>query len=200
VNSQPASVQPRYNQPTYDQAAPVQYEESAYETYEPSVPDEYAEPAPATQSANRQFVPTHALASQHATSMHHVTSQATPHVGKADPPAAAFDMDAWLADLDIGSAAPPAQNRGNSSSGGDFDSVTFADRGQQPHDGAQYGSQNGAAGTRSSYSPDDGSSKSRYMPPHTRTDSGQVVNDITNSHQQPVRKQVPPPGFAGRMA
>ncbi|KAL0046758.1 hypothetical protein WJX82_009320 [Trebouxia sp. C0006] len=97
VNSQPASVQPRYNQPTYDQAAPVQYEESAYETYEPSVPDEYAEPAHVAQSANHQFTPPHAVASQHATSVQ------------------------------------------------------------------------------------------------------QVVNDISNSYQQPVRKQVPPPGFSGRI-
>ena len=197
MNSHPASVQPRYNQPTYDQAAPLQYEESACETYEPSVPDEYAEPAPVAQSANRQFIPPHALASQHATSMHHVTSQAAPHVGKADPPAAAFDMDAWLADLNIGSVAAPAQNQGNSSSGGDFDSVTVANGGQQLYDGGQYGSQNKGAGTRSSYSPDDGSSKSRYTPPHMRTDSGQVVNDISNSYLQPVRKQVPPPGFSG---
>ncbi len=199
MNSQPASVQPRYNQPTHEQAAPVQYDESVYETYEPSVPDEYAEPAPVAQSANRQFTPPHASPSQHATSMHHVTSQAAPHVAKANPQAAAFDMDAWLADLNIGSEAPPAQNQGNSSSGGDFDSVTVANGGQQPYDGAQYGSQNGAAGKRSSYSPDDGSSKSRYMPPHMRTDSGQVVNDISNSYQQPVRKQVPPPGFSGRI-
>ena len=200
VNSQPASVQPRYNQPMYDQAAPVHYEESAYETYEASVPDEYAEAAPVAQSANPQFIPPHASASQHACSMHHVTSQAAPHVGKTDPPAAPFDMDAWLADLNIGAVATPAQHQGNSSSGGDFDSVTVAYGGQQPYDGAQYGSQNGAAGTRSSYSPDDGSSKSRYMPPHMRTDSGQVVNDISNSYQQPVRKQVPPPGFSGRIA
>ncbi len=182
----------------YDQAAPVQYEESAFETYEPSVPDEYAEPAPVAQSANQQFTPPHPLASQHATSVQQVTSQAAPRVAKADPPAAAFDMDAWLAELNIGSEAAPAKTQNNnSSSGGDFNSVTVANGGQQPYDGAQYGSQNAAAGTRSSNSPDDGSSKSRYMPPHMRTDSGQVVNDISNSYQQPVRKQVPPPGFSG---
>ncbi|DBA69891.1 TPA: hypothetical protein ACH3X2_012391 [Trebouxia sp. C0005] len=153
-----------------------------------------------TQSAKRQFIPSHALASQHASSTHILTSQAAPHVGKADPPAAAFDMDAWLADLNIGSVATPAQNQGNSSSCGDFDSAIVANGGQQLYDEAQYGSQNGASGTRSSYSPDDGSSKSRYMPPHTRTDSGQVVNDISNRYQQPVCKQGLPPGFAGRIA
>lgn len=163
------------------------------------MPDEYAEPAHVAQSANRQFTPPHASASQHATSVQQVTSQAAPRVAKADPPAAAFDMDAWLADLNIGSEAAPAQNQGNSSSGGDFDSLVAPNGGQQAYDG-QYGSQNGAAGTRSSYSPHDGSSKSRYMLPHMRTDSGQVVSDISNSYQQPVRKQVPPPGFSGRMA
>lgn len=163
------------------------------------MPDEYAEPANVAQSANHQFTPPHAVASQHATSVQQVTSQAAPRVAKADPPAAAFDMDAWLADLNIGSEAAPAQNQGNSSSGGDFDSLVAPNGRQQAYDGAQYGSQNGAAGTRSSYSPDDGSSKSRYMPPHMRTDSGQVVNDISNSYQQPVRKQVPPPGFSWRI-
>ena len=159
--------------------------------YHQSVPEQHNEPA---QPGLEQFVPTNVFESQSNAPVHQpakpgqssTAKQAASSMSKAEPAATAFDVDAWLADLDIGPPAPAPQHQANLS------------RLQQSDDNALYGSQNGVAGTHDRYSPD--STKPKYMPPHLRTDSGQVLTDVSASQQQAVRKQLPPPGFTGRLA
>lgn len=162
--------------------------------YHQSMPEQHDEPAQMAQPGLEQLVPTNAFESQSGAPVHQpaktgqssTAKQAASSVSKAEPAATAFDVDAWLADLDIGPPPPAPQHQANLS------------RVQQSDDRALYGSQNGVASTHDRYSPD--STKPKYMPPHMRTDSGQVLTDVSASQQQAVRKQLPPPGFSGRMA
>ena len=193
---QSTEVQPGRFQSTNDQ--PAQYDESAYQHYHQSIPEQHAEPAQMAQPDLQQFMPTNVFESQSAAPVHQpaksgqssTAKQAAPSMCKAEPADAAFDVDAWLDRLDMGrpASAPPAHLRHR----------------QQSADKARYGTQNGVASTHERYSPD--STKAKYMPPHLRTDSGQVLTDLTASQQQAVQqavhvcKQGPPPGFTGRLA
>ena len=87
--------------------------------------------------------------------------------------ASPFDVDAWLADLDVG---PQTTQTPKSMPNG-----LHAD---------QHAMQNGLSSTHSSS--DNSSTKPRYMPPHLRSPPNERAGDI--NMQQPVTK-TPPPGF-----
>lgn len=201
--AEPVPAQPRYAEPTYDQSAPAQY--SQPEKYGQSVPEQYDEPAPVVQSTAPRHTPTNATdASQYSTAAYHqpgpgqnsTAKQTVYTASKAEPASSPFDVDAWLAEINIGSAP---QKQATTSTAGQFDANGVSSGSQQAYDGAQHASQCGVpvVGSRSSNSPENGSSKPRYTPPHMRSESGPPLNDAPSTSQQaPLRK--PPPGFAGR--
>ena len=223
--AQPAAAPPRYVEPReyervestqYGEVGPVpshqygeapQYSESAW----PSEPAQYGEPAAAAaaaavQASAYQDKPSHVAAVKasgvvyHQAGPAHSSSMARqPAVSKAAPQASAgFDVDAWLAELNIGTAPQkPISTAGKGTGSASNVGSNPGDRGS-----AQHANQSRGAGAPASNSFQNGiSSKPRYTPPHLRSESGapQGVAPYPGSDQQapPCRA---PPGFAARMS
>ena len=187
VYEQPVYVQPVYNQPTYEEPAYDQptYEHSAPQQYEQSMPEQYEEPSVRHsdyQSSSMNIPPpqhTAAMYRQTVPNQSNVVDQSVHELSCTASQDAPFDVDAWLADLNVGSKP---QKQINASSG-QLAPKVVPNGNQQSIDA----SQNGA---RSRHSPDSGRSQERYMPPHMRSDTGPDVSAIDQARRLP-------PGFGG---
>lgn len=202
-NAPPVSTQDTYEPDPFQSDEPPRYDAlyNQLPKYQQNL--QYGHPVPDVQSVQPQSsaINSAAPAYQPASARPSKALQAQSTVPTPAPAATSdiFDVDAWLLDMGISPApqkqAPPAGPR----------PVSTVKSNQHLYDAAQYGSYNGSAGGSRPPSSGSDTSRTRYRPPHMRTDIESSTEVLSGSQPPALGNGIayssgigrkPPPGFS----